>query len=97
MLIHLRKLALGEDDGLRSALRQKAAMHACLATLTQRSALAAFEQPGEDRLAAVFVGWVFSMLGDVQRPLDWIFEQAVPIHRARMVDEDEAVFAGSWT
>ena len=86
---HFGELAVGKQYSLWPPLRLKAAMSACLATLTQRAALAACEQFGEHGRASACVRWVLGPLIGVERPFDRILEEPVPIHRARVVDQDQ--------
>src|SRR5262245_28022076 len=74
-LVDAGKLALGEDDRIGSALRQKATMRTCFAAGAQSTALAAFDQPRNFLLVTLSVCRVFGPLGDVERPLDRVFEQ----------------------
>ena len=85
------KLAVGEQNGFGSALRQKPAMCACLSTLTQCTALATFEQFGEHGHASACVRRVLGPLGNVESPFDRILEEPMPIHRASMVDQNEVL------
>ena len=76
------EFAIAEDDRIRPALRQEAAVLAGFTAVAQRAALAAFDQPRDRLLVAGIVCRVLGSLGDVQGPLDRILEQPVPVHRA---------------